>query len=118
MSGNNTGNNTGSESSTSSGSFQYPDSDDLRTHGKGGFNASDYSSDGTNSIGSYGLWSDHYSNASTDSGRSNSGISGNSAWSYQSGSSATSYGSASTWGSTIGRGDANGYDADTESINQ
>ena len=107
-----------SGNSSSSGSFNYPDSDDLRTHGKGGFTASDYSSDGTNSIGSYGLWSDHYSGASTDSGRSVSTASGNSAWSYNSGSSATSYGSNSTWGDTIGRGTEDGYDGDTESICQ
>ena len=107
-----------SGNSSSSGSINYPDSEDLRTHGKGGFNASDYSSDGTNSIGSYGMWSDHYSGASTDSGRSDSSSSGNSAWSNYSGSSATSWGSASTWGQVHGRGTEEGYDGDTESICQ
>ena len=109
---------SGNSSAGSNVSF-WTDSDDLRTYGKGGFNPSDYSSDGSiGSIGSYGLWSDHYSGASTDSGRSNSSSSGNSAWSNATGSSATSWGSASTWGQIHGRGTESGYDADTESICQ
>ena len=108
------GNNSSSDSSYSIASLN---SDDLRTYGKGGFNNSDYSSDGTNSIGSYGLWSNQ-TDASTDSGRSESSSSGNSAWSNATGSSATSWGSASTWGQIHGRGTESGYDADTESINQ
>ena len=64
--------------------------------------------------------SDQYNNyASTDSGRSDSSSSTNyQVWNNDDGSSGTSYGSNSTWGSTIGRGSVDGYDGDTESINQ
>ena len=106
---------SGNESSGSSLSYYFEEnSSDFRTHYPVG--NSDYSSDGNGSLGSYGLWSDHYENASTDSGRTESTASTNSNWSNNSGSSATSYGSASTWGSTIGRGSESGYDGDTESI--
>ena len=108
---------SGSSTSSGSGNFAYDSNDsDFRTHYPV-YGQSDYSSDGTNSIGSYGLWSDNYSGASTDSGHSQTSDT-SSNWSYNSGSSATSYGSASTWGSTIGRGSTDGYDGDTESICQ
>ena len=119
---NNSGSATNGSDTSSSGSgydYHYDGySSDLRTHGPVVTN-SDYSSEGASSMGSYGLWSDHNENASTDSGRSNSTWSSNgSNWNYNSDSSATSYDSTSTWGSTIGRGTAEGYDGDTESANE
>ena len=118
MSSNNASDSTGS---SSGGNFAYDSNDsDFRTHYPV-YGNSDYSTDasGISSIDSSAGVSDQYNNyASTDSGRSDSSLSNNQIVYNDDGSSATSYGSNSTWGSTIGRGSVDGYDGDTESINQ